>query len=211
MSSPGVFCSAATWSRTKLPRAGADALGHMLVTIRARIRASFFTDWSFRRHTTRRRLAAVPVNGLKEERDGLPDDGPRPRRARVDGAAAALPARPGHGRVRGADPARRDGHGGRRDGDDEQVGGPRGRQEGDGHAEERDRLGRRQVGGATQTAGSPDGAPIGPTMPLAPREPSRPPPSGGTGRPAGTAPRMGAVAAAAPPAAYRARPLGGLV
>src|SRR3954451_5181581 len=45
-------------------------------------------------------------------------------------------------------------------------------------------------------------------MPLAPREPSRPPPSGGTGRPAGTAPRMGAVPAAASPAAYRARPIG---
>src|SRR3954468_19205329 len=178
----------------------------MLVTIRARIRASFFTDWSFRRHTTRRRLAAVPVNGLKEERDGLPDDGPRPRRARVDGAAAALPARPGHGRVRGADPARRDGHGGRRDGDDEQVGGPRDRQEGDGHAEERDRLGRRQVAGGDPANGA---APIGPTMPLAPREPSRPPPSGGTGRPAGTAPRMCALPPAAPPAAYPPPPSGG--
>src|SRR6186997_756621 len=43
-------------------------------------------------------------------------------------------------------------------------------------------------------------------MPLAPREPSRPSPLGGAGRPPGTAPRMGAVPA--PPAAYRARPIG---
>src|SRR3954449_12225922 len=43
-------------------------------------------------------------------------------------------------------------------------------------------------------------------MPLAPREPSRSSPAGGTGRPPGTAPRMGAVPA--PPAAYRARPIG---
>ncbi|MEA2248859.1 MAG: hypothetical protein QOH46_3388, partial [Solirubrobacteraceae bacterium] len=27
------------WSRTKLPREGADGLGHMFVTMRARIRA----------------------------------------------------------------------------------------------------------------------------------------------------------------------------
>src|ERR1700712_2237929 len=43
-------------------------------------------------------------------------------------------------------------------------------------------------------------------MPLAPREPSRRPPAAGTGRAAGTAPRIGAVPV--PPAAYRARPIG---
>src|SRR5689334_23620451 len=47
-------------------------------------------------------------------------------------------------------------------------------------------------------------------MPLVPREPSRRPPAAGrpAGRSAGAAPTMGAVPAAAPPAAYRARPIG---
>src|SRR4051794_16356143 len=43
-------------------------------------------------------------------------------------------------------------------------------------------------------------------MPLAPHEPSRRAPAGGTGPAARTAPTMGAVPA--PPAAYRARPIG---
>src|SRR4051794_41715427 len=43
-------------------------------------------------------------------------------------------------------------------------------------------------------------------MPLVPREPSRPSPARGTGRSPDTAPRIGAVPA--PPAAYRARPIG---